>query len=74
LRRRRWGGRLGFGAVHGLSAGQGVSSGGEVRFVEAIVDTHIVQLKRAVHDVARGWRDAGEAAVTYQTGDGAAGL
>ena len=37
-------GRLGFGAAHGLSAGQAVSTGGEMRFVAAIVDTQTVQL------------------------------
>jgi hypothetical protein len=38
------GGRLGFGAAHGLSAGQAVMSGGEIRFVAAIVDAQTVQL------------------------------
>jgi hypothetical protein len=38
------GGRLGFGAAHGLSAGQAVVSGGEIRFVAAIVDAQTVQL------------------------------
>jgi hypothetical protein len=37
-------GRLGFGAPHGLAAGQAVSFGGEIRFVAAIVDTQTVQL------------------------------
>jgi hypothetical protein len=37
-------GRLAFAAPHGLSAGQAVSSGGEIRFVAAIVDTKTVQL------------------------------
>jgi len=37
-------GRLGFAAPHGLAAGQGVSSGGEIRFVAAIVDASNVQL------------------------------
>ena len=37
-------GRLSFGASHGLSAGQAVCSGGEVRFVAAIVDGQTVQL------------------------------
>ena len=37
-------GRLAFAAPHGLSAGQAVSSGGEIRFVAAIVDTQTVQL------------------------------
>src|SRR5437763_1254553 len=38
------GGRLAFGAAHGLSAGQAVVSGGEIRFVGAIVDAQTVQL------------------------------
>src|ERR1043165_5663205 len=38
------GGRLGFGAAHGLSAGQAVTSGGEIRFVAAIVDAQTVPL------------------------------
>ncbi|MEO8596693.1 MAG: hypothetical protein ABI759_25465 [Candidatus Solibacter sp.] len=37
-------GRLSFGATHGLKAGQAVASGGELRFVAAIVDEHTVQL------------------------------
>jgi hypothetical protein len=37
-------GRLAFSAPHGLSAGQAVSSGGEIRFVAAIVDSATVQL------------------------------
>ena len=37
-------GRLGFGAPHGLSAGQAVCCGGEIRFVAAIVDAQTVQL------------------------------
>ena len=38
-------GRMGFGAPHGLTAGQAVcSGGGEIRFVAAIVDAQTVQL------------------------------
>jgi hypothetical protein len=37
-------GNIQFAAAHGLSAGQGVSSGGEVRFVAAIVDANTVQV------------------------------
>jgi hypothetical protein len=37
-------GRLAFAAPHGLSAGQAVSSGGEIRFVATIVDAETVQL------------------------------
>ena len=38
------GGRLGFAAAHGLSAGQAVACNGELRFVAAIVDANTVQL------------------------------
>jgi hypothetical protein len=38
------GGRLGFSAAHGLSAGQAVACGGEIRFVAAVVDAQNVQL------------------------------
>ena len=37
-------GRLSFGAPHGLSVGQAVSSGGEIRFVSATVDAVTVLL------------------------------
>lgn len=37
-------GRLGFAAPHGLSAGQAVMCGGEIRFASAIVDASTVQL------------------------------
>ena len=37
-------GQLAFAAAHGLSVGQGVSAGGELRFVAAIIDTVTVQL------------------------------
>jgi hypothetical protein len=37
-------GRLGFVAPHGLSAGQAVTCGGDLRFVTAIVDSSTVQL------------------------------
>jgi hypothetical protein len=37
-------GRLGFASPHGLEVGQAVSSGGEIRFVAAIVDANNVQL------------------------------
>jgi hypothetical protein len=37
-------GRLTFSAPHGLSAGQAVSSGGDIRFVAAIADAQTVQL------------------------------
>jgi hypothetical protein len=37
-------GRLAFTAPHGLSAGQAVSSGGEIRFVTTVVDAETVQL------------------------------
>jgi len=37
-------GRLGFASAHGLEVGQAVSSGGEIRFVAAIVDSNNIQL------------------------------
>jgi hypothetical protein len=37
-------GRIGFAAPHGLSVGQAVFSGSEIRFVSAIVDQNTVQL------------------------------
>ena len=37
-------GRVGFAAAHGLSVGQAVTCGGEIRFVAAIVDANTVQL------------------------------
>ena len=37
-------GRLGFAAAHGLSAGQAVACGGEIRFAAAVVDVNTVQL------------------------------
>ena len=37
-------GRLGFGTPHGLTAGQAVCCGGEIRFVAGIVDERSVQL------------------------------
>jgi len=58
-------GRLGFGAAHGLSAGQGVSSGGELRFVAAIVDASTVQLNVPFSTLPVVGATLG-AAVTYQ--------
>jgi len=55
------GGRLGFAAPHGLSAGQAVASGSEVRFVSAIVDPSDVQLNAPFTVVP----SAANAAVTY---------
>ncbi|SPE39708.1 conserved hypothetical protein [Candidatus Sulfopaludibacter sp. SbA3] len=37
-------GKVGFAAAHGLAAGQALASGGEIRFVAAIIDTANVQL------------------------------
>ena len=47
------GGRLGFAAAHGLSAGQAVTCGGELRFVAAIVDAEHGAVERAVHGMRR---------------------
>ena len=57
-------GRLGFGAPHGLSAGQAVSCAGEVRFVAAIVDASNVQLN-APFTILPATGAAIGAAVTY---------
>jgi hypothetical protein len=58
-------GRLGFGTAHGLSAGQAVSVGGEIRFVAAIVDAGAVQLNAPFSTLpAAGTTVA--ATVTYQ--------
>jgi hypothetical protein len=59
------GGRLTFAAAHGLSAGQGVTSGGEVRFVAAIVDATSVQLN-APFSATPGTGATVGATVTYQ--------
>jgi hypothetical protein len=58
------GGRLGFGAAHGLSAGQAVTCSGEIRFVAAIVDAQTVQLN-APFTVAPASGAAIGATVTY---------
>lgn len=58
------GGRLGFGSPHGLIAGQAVASGGEIRFVAAIVDPNVVQLN-APFTIAPGIGGTLGATVTY---------
>ena len=58
-------GRVGFGTAHGLAAGQGVTSGGEVRFVAAIVDANTVQLNAAFSTLPTAGSVMG-ATVTYQ--------
>ena len=57
-------GRLAFGAPHGLSAGQAVSSDGEVRFVTAIVDAQTVQLNAPFLSIPAAGATIG-ATVTY---------
>jgi hypothetical protein len=57
-------GRLGFGAAHGLAAGQAVCSAGEIRFVTAIVDAQTVQLN-APFQVLPATGATITAAVTY---------
>jgi hypothetical protein len=57
-------GRLAFGSPHGLAPGQGVTSGTEIRFVSAIVDTSTVQLN-AAFTVLPGAGSTLGAAVTY---------
>src|SRR4051794_7762847 len=58
------GGRLGFGAAHNLSAGQAVMSGGEIRFVAAIVNSQTGQLN-APFTVAPAPGSTVGATVTY---------
>jgi hypothetical protein len=58
------GGRLGFASAHGLSVGQAVASGGEIRFVAAIVDANTVQLN-APFTIAPGAGHAIGATITY---------
>jgi hypothetical protein len=57
-------GRLGFSAPHGLSAGQAISSSGEIRFVAAIVDANNVQLNAPFTIVPATGATLG-AAITY---------
>jgi hypothetical protein len=57
-------GTLGFTAPHGLSAGQAVTYGGEIRFVSAIVDTSTVQLNAPLTTTPAVGAAVG-AAVTY---------
>jgi hypothetical protein len=58
-------GRLGFGTAHGLSAGQAVSAGGEIRFVAAIVDAMAVQLNAPFSTLPASGSSL-TATVTYQ--------
>ena len=57
-------GQVGFAAPHGLSAGQAVASGNEIRFVAAIVDASTIQLN-APFTVAPANGAAMGATVTY---------
>ena len=61
------GGRLGFGGSHGLSVGQAVSSGGEIRFVAAIADASTVQLSAPFTILPAAGAALG-AAITYVPG------
>ncbi len=56
---------VGFTAPHGLKPGQGVSSGGEIRFVSAIVDAQNVQLN-APFSVAPASNSQTGPTATYQ--------
>ena len=58
------GGRLGFAAAHGLSAGQAVMCGGEIRFAAAIVDPNTVQLNAPLTTAPAAGAAVG-ATVTY---------
>jgi len=62
-------GRLAFPIAHGLSVGQAVSFGGEVRFVSAIVDPSTVQLN-APFTVLPGSGASLDATVTYTPATG----
>lgn len=57
-------GRLGFTTAHGLSVGQAVVSGGEIRFASAIVDANTVQLNAPFTTPPANGAQIG-AAVTY---------
>jgi hypothetical protein len=57
-------GRLGFSANHGLSVGQAVASGNEIRFVAAIVDASNVQLNAPFTNAPAAGSQL-NAAVTY---------
>jgi hypothetical protein len=57
-------GALGFSAAHGLSVGQAVASGSELRFVGAIVDANNVVLN-APFTILPGTGAATQATVTY---------
>jgi hypothetical protein len=56
---------LGFAAAHGLSVNQAVSSGGEIRFVTAVVNANTVQLNAPL-TAAPASGSTLPAAVTYQ--------
>ena len=58
-------GHLAFAGAHGLGAGQGVTSGGEVRFVSAIVDAQTVILNAPFTTLPAAGSALG-ATVTYQ--------
>jgi hypothetical protein len=57
-------GRLTFQSAHGLSAGQAVACGGEIRFAAAIVDTTSVQLNAPFTATPQAGAAAG-ATITY---------
>ena len=60
-------GQIGFGAPHGLAAGQAVQCGGEIRFAAAIVDASTVQLNAPFTNPPAVGATIG-AAVTYVPG------
>lgn len=57
-------GRLGFAGAHGLSAGQGITCGGEIRFVAAVADANTVQLN-CPFTTAPAAGTSAQATVTY---------
>jgi hypothetical protein len=57
-------GRLGFAAPHGLTVGQAVGCGGEIRFASALVDPSTIQLN-APFTLTPGAGSPVDAAITY---------
>ncbi len=57
-------GKISFSAPHGLVPGQAISSGGEMRFVSAIIDDHTVQLNAPLTAAEAGGTQTGPTA-TY---------
>jgi hypothetical protein len=56
--------RIVFNSAHGLTPGQAISTGGEIRFVSAVVDDHTVQINAPFSTSAQGIISTGPTA-TY---------